>query len=179
MTHIRPNAIVVLAVLIVLASNGASSAAITTTHYTSAAATLVNPERGFFRQHDHCERQPFDHMQLLKNRRQKAISLMRCVFYLPKQLDIKDEITEFDLQAARLRAAGMKMILRFAYWPYDVDHDVPEAGLDAPPALVQAHLNRLTNALRRNNDVIAVMESGFVGAYVRATTRRTSGIRAW
>ena len=62
------------------------------------------------------------------------------------------------------------MILRFAYTE-------SKTGDDATPAMVQEHLGLLTDALRRNSDVIAVMESGFVGAwgeghYTQALRRR-------
>ena len=50
------------------------------------------------------------------------------------------------------------MILRFAYTE-------SKTGNDATPAMVQEHLGLLTDTLRRNSDVIAVMESGFVGAW--------------
>ena len=80
------------------------------------------------------------------------------MFYLPKSPNIDAQVTELNAQAARLRAAGMKMVLRFAYTR-------STAGDDASPALVQQHLTRLTAVLQSNSDVIAVMESGFVGAW--------------
>ena len=73
----------------------------TTTTYAPSSAKIANPERGFFVQHSHCERQPFDPVRLQRYRQEDMINLMRCVFYLPKTSDLSTQIAELDAQAAR------------------------------------------------------------------------------
>lgn len=147
-----------LTLFLTLGAAATASAATTTTTYPSSSTSIPNPERGFFIQHSRCEAQPFDATRLKRYRADKGITLARCVLYLPKTPDIGPQIAELDAQAERLRAGGAKMILRFAYT------DTADVS-DADPAMVQSHLDQLTASLRRNSDVIAVMESGFVGRY--------------
>jgi len=88
-----------------------------------------------------------------------------CIFYLTKQNGTPNvdepiraaQLTLFDQQAATVRKAGAKMVVRFAYTETD-SHD-------AAPDVVQAHLKQLAPHLRRNSDVIAVIQSGFVGRW--------------
>ncbi len=59
---------------------------------------------------------------------------------------------------ARIRAAGIKVVLRFVY---NDSYD----GADAPKAQILAHLAQLRPVLHDNADVIAVMDAGFIGAW--------------
>ena len=86
-------------------------------------------------------------------------NLVMCVFYLEdfKASPIPMQRLEFfDQQAHTVRRAGLKMIVRFAY---------AKSAADAEPLWVRKHLNQLAPHLRANADVIAVVESGFVGAH--------------
>lgn len=58
-----------------------------------------------------------------------------------------------------LRRRGLKAVLRFAY-----ETDTDRRG-GAPLADILRHLEQLTPLLRRNADVIFVMQAGFVGAW--------------
>lgn len=61
--------------------------------------------------------------------------------------------TDFD----RARAAGVKLIVRFAY--------NRNMGPDAPVDVVLAHIRQLGDVLRSNADVVAVLQAGFIGAW--------------
>jgi hypothetical protein len=62
---------------------------------------------------------------------------------------------------ARARAAGIKLVLRFVY----NDGPWPKADPDAPRARILEHLAQLAPALERGEDVIAVLQAGFIGAW--------------
>jgi hypothetical protein len=64
----------------------------------------------------------------------------------------------FQRQFDAIRKAGLKTVMRFAYT------DDP-FGDDAAPAQVLRHIAQLKPYLRANSDVIAVLQTGFVGAW--------------
>jgi hypothetical protein len=141
--------------------------------YVTSTDSIANPERGFYRDQGRCDRDDFNVATLSSYRDQDYVTLVMCDFYLTKQdgtpnltVPIRPaQLTQFKKQAATVRAAGAKMIVRFAY----TDQCVPRTGCvtahDAAPNIVQAHLNQLAPILRQNSDVIAVVQSGFVGQY--------------
>ncbi|HTM23001.1 MAG TPA: DUF4832 domain-containing protein [Kofleriaceae bacterium] len=59
---------------------------------------------------------------------------------------------------ARVRAAGIKVILRFAY-------NSGEGQPDAPPDWIMSHIAQLRPLIAANADVIAVMHAGFIGEW--------------
>ncbi len=73
--------------------------------------------------------------------------------------DIPAEILQkIDDDFAAIRAAGLKCIPRFTY-----SADIGEP--DAPLSIILRHLDQLKPILRKNKDVIAVMQAGFIGAW--------------
>lgn len=66
---------------------------------------------------------------------------------------------EQDFAAAR--QAGVRLILRFSY---TTTYKNPPYG-DAPKARVLAHIAQLKPVLQQNSDVIAVVQSGFIGTW--------------
>jgi len=84
-----------------------------------------------------------------------------CVFYLAEYRASplgRAALDQLQQQFDTVRAAGLKMILRFAYTK-------STAGDDAPRDRVLAHLDQLAPYLRANSDVIDVLQAGFVGAW--------------
>jgi hypothetical protein len=117
-----------------------------------------NPERGFYRAVN-LLRAP-DLGRVRKGGYRLVFSYIR----LDEARDgpIPDSIlttAERGLEAAR--AAGVKAILRCAYnnGPY------PNPEPDAPKERVLEHIRQLRPLFRRNEDVIAVVQAGFVGAW--------------
>lgn len=83
-----------------------------------------------------------------------AAALVPCVFLLSDALEANiapAKLELLQLQFRAVRAAGLKMMLRFAY--NDSDN-----GVDAPPERALAHLEQLVGpVLNRNSDVLAVI----------------------
>lgn len=143
--------------------------------YEADAATVANPERGFYHHTETHYRPggsgyaPLDRERLRAWRVQEQVTQILRVFYLEKFADsdwIDDgylDLVRADFAAAR--QAGVKVIVRFAYaqprdaWPYQ-----PPYG-DAPKARVLGHIAQLAPALRENADVIAVVQAGFIGLW--------------
>ncbi len=70
-----------------------------------------------------------------------------------------------------VRAAGLKLVLRFAYTNAshsgdckDAEHICPPYG-DAAPGIVLQHIQQLRPLLQKNADVIAVLQQGFIGIW--------------
>lgn len=124
--------------------------------YAATDENFLNPERGFY------DRVDIDgDMGHVRTR-------WRTLAYCPVRLDDYRERELDDVLFARLdagweraRAAGIKLILRFVYndgpWP------VPDA--DAPCGWILRHLEQLRAPLARGEDVIAVLQGGFIGAW--------------
>jgi hypothetical protein len=68
---------------------------------------------------------------------------------------------------ARIRKAGLKLVLRFQY---NIG-----SGKDPPLRRVIAHIDQLAPVLRKNADIIAVLQAGFIGAWGEWHTS-TSGL---
>ncbi|WP_305789831.1 DUF4832 domain-containing protein [Symbioplanes lichenis] len=129
--------------------------------YTPDTADIANPDRGLYHHTGDCDATTFDPAVLRAYRTEEHISLVMCVFYLRGFQDAPISaaaLRHLEDQAAAVRAAGLKMVLRFAYT------DDP-AGDDAPVERVLSHIGQLTPYLRENADVIHVMQAGFVGAW--------------
>ncbi len=86
----------------------------------------------------------------------------------PISQDYLDKIDR-DLDAAR--AAGLKVILRFAYVNKTKTGDCPDIYKicppygDAPKAIVLQHIAQLAPLLKKHVDIIAVLQEGFIGIW--------------
>jgi hypothetical protein len=133
----------------------------TTTQYTGSSATFANPERGFYHHTSNCNETDFVASTLSAYRTNEKITQVMCIFYLSefKNSPISQaQLDRFQRQANTVRAAGLKMIVRFAY-------TASESGDDAPLSRVTAHLDQLAPYLSANSDVISVVQTGLVGAW--------------
>ncbi|ADB33472.1 hypothetical protein Kfla_4441 [Kribbella flavida DSM 17836] len=130
-------------------------------NYVASNDNFANPERGFYHHTGDCDKNDFSAATLQGYRSSQGISLVMCVFYLAEYKNSaigQSALDQLQQQLTTVRAAGLKMILRFAY-------TTSTAGDDAPLSRVHAHLDQLAPYLSSNNDVIAVMQAGFVGAW--------------
>jgi hypothetical protein len=138
-----------------------AQAAKTTTTYQVSTAIIANPERGLYQHPGSCDSHDLNAGQLKELRVTQKITLVLCIYYLESFRDRDLSGATLDhlaRQARAVRDAGMKMVLRFAYAD---SQDEP----DAPLAVVRRHLDQLAPFFRANQDVIDVVESGFVGAW--------------
>ena len=147
----------------------------TTRTYATTDAVIANQERGFYHHAETHYRAdgtgyvPLDLTTLRNFRTQENITQILRLFYLEKfsKQDVIDkhylDLVRADFRTAR--AAGVKMIVRFAYalpgdgWPPPTPYG------DAPVARVVKQIQQLTPILRENSDMIAVVQAGFVGLW--------------
>ncbi len=147
-----------------VSQNNATVPVFQTIQYEPSLDDFPNPERGFFVQGAYDQKQGWGiepkTVEQLKRMRDQNYSLLRMYYILepwresalPKAL-----MSRIELDFSRAREAGIKVIPRFAY----------NFGMfeDAKQSQVLTHLAQLAPVLRKNADVIAFMEAGFVGAW--------------
>jgi hypothetical protein len=150
----------VLVLLTALALTGAGDHPRRSVTYPPTSAAIANPERGFYHHTGDCDKNDFDAATLRGYRESQNISLVMCIFYLEqfKTSPIgADALAQLQQQLDTIRTAGLKAVLRFAYSSTD--------DVDATKDQVLAHLDQLQPYLRRNADVIAVLQAGFIGTW--------------
>jgi len=139
--------------------------------YTPDPSDFPNPERGMYRQYSSHSSptvpalNPLDQSDLDGDRLLNNMSLCLRVYYLTafKEGPLSDDYLEFiENDLATLRASGNKAILRFAYNNSTQTHGHTD---DASLAYVLQHISDLEPIFRANSDVIAVVQTGFVGTW--------------
>lgn len=126
--------------------------------YSESTASIRNPERGFFWMTD-CHANPLSASQLQRYAAEGK-TIMHCMFYLR---DFKNSaidaatLTLLQNQFTLIRAAGFKMIIRFAYTDTGTD--------DAPVSQMLSHLDQLAPILQSNSDVLFLVQAGQVGSW--------------
>jgi hypothetical protein len=99
--------------------------------------------------------------QLTNFRTSANQSLVMCAFLLSDSINTPLSQAKLDLlqrQFDTTRAAGVKMVLRFAY-------NYTSNAVDAPLSMMMTHMDQLKPVLERNKDVIAVVQAGFIGSW--------------
>jgi hypothetical protein len=152
-------AVAIAAGVVVAVVAASPSGSMRTVTFTAAEGDVPNPERGFYDRLD----------TVLTERdfsREKADGITLVHSYV--QLDaFRDQpidqatLDQLDAGLAAVRAAGLKIVLRFAY------NQGPSTGggADAPESIVLEHIGQLAPVLARNDDVIASVEAGFIGQW--------------
>lgn len=132
--------------------------------FTEYDGHLVNPERGFYGGAvDIFKVSNAVTAARAKALREEGITLMYIGFYLTNF--IKGDISEAYLNMIQqsmdaLREAGIKCVLRFAY-----QNGEDNKPWDPPVDIVLRHVEQLKPVLRKNEDVIFVLQAGFVGVW--------------
>jgi hypothetical protein len=132
----------------------------TTVSYTASSAVISNPERGFDHTNTACESSLYSQATLQSYRASENISVVLCNFYLTsfKTSAISQAtLNTLQTQLNTIRAAGLKVILRFAYTQND--------NVDASLTQIQAHIDQLAPIIQANSDVILVWQAGFIGEW--------------
>jgi hypothetical protein len=156
-----------------------------TVTYEESNEELVNPERGFYIPSGTraSNFQPLDEATLRSYRTsdQKVsnatYSVRATLLYRGYELDtfktrpLSQEFlrlmqADFDI----VRRAGLKLILRFMYTNRSHKGDCPGKDIcppygDAPKNIVLKHIQQLKPLLQKNGDVIAILQSGFIGIW--------------
>jgi hypothetical protein len=137
--------------------------------YSPTGEGFVNPERGFTEPTEtHASNySPVNLATLQCYRNNEGISLIHRYFYLETFVDSDISQQYLDMMQGdfdKIRQAGLKVIPRFAYSESAGPGLTPPYG-DASKQRILSHLDQLSAVLRRNSDVIAVMEAGFIGLW--------------
>ncbi len=145
-----------------------------TNTYTISSEDFANPERGFYIQADSYASAPSAVSANLANYRINGksspgntytarISLLLRLFYLDTFVNapisasfLNAMQTDFD----SIRAQGCKAVVRFAY-----NQDQTRPFAEPSKARILAHIEQLKPVFKRNADVIAVVQHGFIGAW--------------
>ncbi len=129
--------------------------------YQESTEIFPNPERGFIHNLPVFSEGAGLNPALLAGLRNENVSMILRLFYLEKFKDqpLSDaELSLIRTDFQKLRDAGLKCVLRFAY----TDN---MSVTDAPLAIINTHLDQLKPLFEENKDVIAFMQAGFIGAW--------------
>lgn len=140
-----------------------------TFNYTPTTEGFTNPERGFFEttRTQSSKYTPVNLAALQCYRQNEGVSLIHRYFYLENFVNSGISQQYLDMMQAdfdKIRQAGLKVIPRFAYSESAGPNLTPPYG-DASKERILSHLNQLSDILRKNSDVIAVMQAGFIGLW--------------
>lgn len=134
--------------------------------YTESTKSIVNPERGLYTTHEvHSDKVEPVSVGGAKSWKSSGHSVVLLEYYLTDYLygNISAKyIKNIQADLDAFREAGIKAIIRFAY----KDHE-PTSGEDMDPEVDQVlkHVDQLKSVLRKNEDVIFVLQAGFVGSW--------------
>ena len=132
-----------------------------TTKYEISNAIFPNPERGFIKTMSTYSEGTGLNLPQLSVLRNQNVSMILRVHYLDafkNQAISNAALTLIQDDMDKIRNAGLKVILRFAYTD-DME------GTDAPYSVIEQHLDQLKPLFENNKDVIAFMQAGFIGAW--------------
>jgi Domain of unknown function (DUF4874)/Domain of unknown function (DUF4832) len=151
--------------LFTIFSSAAFAADVQTIKFSASSQIFVSPERGFWRFVDDDFAKVSD--ENLAALYDEGLTLGYGIVLLDKyrKQDLPPEfLAQLGTRFAATRKAGIKIILRFAY-NYPSSSSEYENAKDAPLDIVLKHIGQLTPVIRKNADVIAVMQAGFIGAW--------------
>ena len=138
-----------------------------TVSYTEDSSNFASPERGFYHYSlvdvDDYASGALQESTLVSYRQNEAITLIFRYFGLGAYLDAPlpdDVLLEMDADFATLRAAGLKVVVRFRY-----TDDATSPYGDATPDRTFEHLEQVGPVLQANADVILTVQAGFIGAW--------------
>jgi hypothetical protein len=126
-----------------------------TVDFDATSEDFLNPERGYYVTGDLVSGDDFEWVR--NTGHTLVMTIVRLDDYRDRPLD-SALLSALRAGLDRVRAAGVKVILRFAY---NDDGD----GLDASRDLVVKHIGQVAPIIRDNADVIAVVQAGFIGAW--------------
>ena len=149
--------------LIVLTFSGTIGAQQVIT-YLPSDEIIINPERGFYAHKQSTNAATMlDKDNLISLRENEGISLILMIYYLKDFIDSpisNAALLNIKTNFNTMREAGVKCVLRFAYtW----NQNSPP--FDPTVEMAETHISQLTPVLRSGSDVIAVMQTGFIGVW--------------
>ena len=177
----RIKCFVILALIIL--NTGIVNAQLKIVNYTKSIEDFPNPERGFYMalggkpgELSDDELRKLRTVYSPKSPRANystRISLIYRGYLLTdfRNKEIGDEyLSKMQKDFDAIRAAGLKVILRFSYIDKTIKGECPDKAIcppygDASKVIVLQHIAQLKPLLQKNADVIAVMQQGFIGIW--------------
>lgn len=129
--------------------------------FTESSDEVLNPERGFYKQQSFHFNGSIPSAALWSN----PEPLVLVLFYLEdfRDCDISSAaLTRIGEVFDNIRAAGKKAIVRFGYINEHTNESKP---WDAGITQIQSHIAQVKPILTANEDIIYIMQAGFVGVY--------------
>ncbi|MFC6876400.1 DUF4832 domain-containing protein [Flavobacterium myungsuense] len=141
------------------------SAQTTNVTYKTSTLNFSNPERGFYKHtsagtgtYKALTQTTITNYRVLNN-----ISLIYRAFPLNDFIDTpisESYLANMQSDFDKIRKAGIKCFIRFTY---SDDQDVPKR--DATKEMMLTHIKQIKPLLQANEDVISLMQAGFIGAW--------------
>ena len=139
--------------------------------YSPTDEVITNPERGFTKLFNSNYPQllgyeSLNEGSLLSIRLSGNISLIQRTFYLENFINSpisQSYLGNIQTDLDRIRNAGLKVIIRFAY--SNEDPSTTKRPKDASKARILEHISQLKPILQKNGDVICLMKAGFIGTW--------------
>ncbi|MHB1104951.1 MAG: DUF4832 domain-containing protein [Lutibacter sp.] len=129
--------------------------------YIASSDVISNPERGFMHLWSvYSEGMPIN-LATLQNLKNENVTIINRLYYLEAFKNSDLSVAQLDLiktDFERLRSAGIKCILRFAY-------NANQNETDAPLNIIERHLDQLKPLFIDNADIIAFVQAGFIGSW--------------
>ena len=129
--------------------------------YKPSTSVISNPERGFMHQWGVVSEGNPLNLVTLQSLKNENVTIILRLYNLAsfKDSDLSEaQLTLIKTDFERLRTAGVKCILRFAY-------NENQEETDAPLNIIQRHLDQLKPVFADNADVISFVQAGFIGAW--------------
>ena len=131
--------------------------------FAPSDADLLNPERGFYT--TTLLTSPGDLSYVREEGKSLVYAAVHLQDYLPvnHEQDLPAKLLD-DVRAGfkAVRDAGIKAVVRFQY---DDGEGYPGGANDASEATMERHIAQLEPVLRENEDVLFVLQAGFIGAW--------------
>ncbi|MEP3838506.1 MAG: DUF4832 domain-containing protein [Algibacter sp.] len=129
--------------------------------YSESSSVISNPERGFM--HSWSVESEGDALNLvtLQSLKNENVSIILRLYNLSsfKNSDLSEaQLTLIETDFDRLRTAGIKCVLRFAY-------NENQNETDAPLNIIERHLDQLKPIFTNNADIISFVQAGFIGSW--------------
>ncbi|MEN9336026.1 MAG: hypothetical protein RLZZ500_1013 [Bacteroidota bacterium] len=136
-----------------------------TVTYPVSSTAIANPERGFFKfTETHSNAYSSLNATTLTNYRvNQKITLIYRAFYLENFINTPISAAYLTLMQQdfdKIRQAGLKCIIRFAY-----ADDESAIQRDATKTQMLSHIQQIAPLLQANEDVISVLQAGFIGLW--------------
>ena len=138
----------------------------TAVNYQEAVGDVTNPERGLYQGYEIRSSTPMLETGTVQYTVKNGVSLYLLEFYLTDYMNGSIYQTELDRMQQffdAIREGGAKAIVRFAY--RDTNEDYQTVVQEPPLQTILGHIEQLKPVLQKNEDVLFVLQAGFIGSW--------------